>query len=94
MSSPAEIELFNRRKANEFLSWIDEETQLDSPNEKQRQFIQRYAERFAVLQGPPGTGKTVTLSYGLLARAFARLDDNEDFRGLVVAPPIAQRTPS
>jgi uncharacterized protein len=86
MSSPAEIELFNRRKANEFLSWIDEESQLDSPNEKQRQFIQRYAERFAVLQGPPGTGKTVTLSYGLLARAFARLGDNEDFRGLVVAP--------
>jgi len=86
MSSPAQIELFNRGKANEFLSWIDDDGQLDSPNKKQRQFIQRYTERFAVLQGPPGTGKTVTLSYGLLARAFARLADNEDFRGLVVAP--------
>jgi len=86
MSSPAQIELFNRGKANEFLSWIDDHGRLDSPNDKQRRFIQRYAERFAVLQGPPGTGKTVTLSYGLLARAFARLANNEDFRGLVVAP--------
>jgi uncharacterized protein len=86
MSSPAQVELFNHKKANEFLSWIDGDGHLDSPNQKQRQFIQRYEERFAVLQGPPGTGKTVTLSYSLLARAFARLDSNEDFRGLVVAP--------
>ena len=56
MSSPSSIELFNRGKANEFLSWIDDERQLDSPNKKQRQFIQRYGERFVVLQGPPGTG--------------------------------------
>ena len=86
MTSPAKIELFDREKADEFLSWIDTDEDLNSPNQKQRQFIQRYGERFVVLQGPPGTGKTVTLSYSLLARSFARLADNEDFRGLVVAP--------
>jgi len=86
MSSPAQIELFHQPTADAFLDWIEGDGELDSPNREQRRFIRRYNDRFAVLQGPPGTGKTITLSYGLLARAFSRLKDGNDFRGLVVAP--------
>jgi uncharacterized protein len=79
------LNLFPRETAEEFLAWI-EESELYTPNDEQKQFIRRYEDRIAVLQGPPGTGKTMTLSYALLARAYALLASQNRMRGMLVAP--------
>lgn len=79
------LDLFPRDIAEEFLDWVDV-SELYSPNDEQKQFIRRYEDRIAVLQGPPGTGKTMTLSYALLARAYALLASQSRMRGMLVAP--------
>lgn len=79
------LNLFPPDTAEEFLDWIDK-SELHPPNDEQKRFIRRYEDRIAVLQGPPGTGKTMTLSYALLARAYALLASQNRMRGMVVAP--------
>lgn len=79
------LDLFPQDPAEQFLEWVDE-SELYTPNDEQKQFIRRYEDRIAVLQGPPGTGKTMTLSYALLARAYALLASQSRMRGMLVAP--------
>ena len=79
------LELFSSEFVDEFLEWINNST-LYSPNQEQERFIRRCDDRIVVLQGPPGTGKTMTLSYAVLARAYALFASQNRMRGMLVAP--------
>lgn len=58
-----------------------------TPNDAQQRFIEAGDRRLVPLQGPPGTGKTRgATAPALLARAFARAQQNRPFTGFVVAP--------
>lgn len=58
-----------------------------SPNEKQREYIEKTDARLSLLQGPPGTGKTDgVLANGLLSRASAREAADDLLAALVVGP--------
>lgn len=81
-----EFTAFSEKIADQFLKWIQDSQPLDTPNDKQCNFIRQYDKNIAVVQGPPGTGKTVTLAFAVLSRAYSRLAEGHEFRGLVVAP--------
>lgn len=58
-----------------------------TPNEAQRQFIEAVDRPLVPLQGPPGTGKTSgATAPALLARAYARVQQDRSFTGFVIAP--------
>ena len=69
-----------------YLDYIDDSS-LDCPNEKQRDFIRRDSEDFAILQGPPGTGKSLALAHAILDQAYRWIiGSNGAKHALVVTP--------
>lgn len=63
-----------------------EETSLEYPNQKQRKFIQRTTDDFAILQGPPGTGKSLALAHAVLRQSHEWINEDRAKHTLVVAP--------
>jgi len=75
-------------KSSEHASYLEHirESSLDCPNKKQRDFITRESEDFAILQGPPGTGKSLALGHAVLRQAHEWITDSRTGHALVVAP--------
>jgi CRISPR/Cas system-associated exonuclease Cas4 (RecB family) len=86
-SGSNKLKYCQRSRTIDFLSWLEQNEELDTPNDKQKEFIKRDGQQIACLQGPPGTGKTGgALAYAILARAYARISDDDHIRGIVTAP--------
>ncbi|RJX47848.1 AAA family ATPase [Halonotius pteroides] len=70
-----------------FLGTLADADQCLEPNVDQNPFIRAVDRSLVPLHGPPGTGKTSgATAPALLARAYARAQDNESFVGIIVAP--------
>jgi uncharacterized protein len=71
----------------DFLGKLADAEQCLEPNADQTPFIRAVDRSLVPLHGPPGTGKTSgATAPALLARAYARAQQNESFVGIVVAP--------
>jgi len=82
-----DLEYCRSDRTEEFLEWLKQKEELDTPNDKQENFIKRDNQQIACLQGPPGTGKTGgALAYAIIARAYARISEGDHIRGIVTAP--------
>lgn len=82
-----EIDYCSSECTADFLDWLEDAEKLDSPNERQRRFIQQDDQRIACLQGPPGTGKTGgALAYSIICRAYSKIAEGDHIRGIVTAP--------
>lgn len=82
-----ELEFCSRRHTEAFIQWLEDDEELDTPNDAQKRFIRRDDRQVACLHGPPGTGKTGGgLAYAILTRAYGRIAAGDHLRGIVTAP--------
>lgn len=80
------IDHWEEADIQEYIQVMADAEEWQQPNAAQRDLIQNVDNGLVMLQGPPGTGKTrFTVAPTLLSRAYAAINQDQPFRGVVSA---------